>query len=227
MEQSRRTAFKRVVEGRTGEGAARKVYRGIMRALEQRQLVPGQRLVETELAAQFGVGRNAVREAMQRLAVRGIVNLSRFSSASIRQLDLDETLEVMDVADAMVVLVARTAALRYDRRMHRVPLAAAIAALEAADEGREPGSFSRARRGFYRTLLMIGGNRELMRLLPAVSLHIVHAKYHIMQLQRLRLVDYKKIAAAIAKKNPSTAGAAFLKHNANVRHAILEQARLR
>jgi DNA-binding FadR family transcriptional regulator len=74
---------------------------------------------------------------------------------------------------------------------------------------------------------MIGGNRELTRLLPAVSLHIVHAKYHLVQLQRLRLVDYKEVAAAITKNDAPTAAAAFRKHNENVRQAILEQAKLR
>jgi DNA-binding GntR family transcriptional regulator len=48
-----------------------------MSDLEDSSMVPDQRLVETELAARFGVGRNAVREAMQRLAVRSVIDLSR------------------------------------------------------------------------------------------------------------------------------------------------------
>jgi hypothetical protein len=41
-------------------GATQSVYRGIMQDLEGHRIVPGQRLVETELASRFGVGRNAV-----------------------------------------------------------------------------------------------------------------------------------------------------------------------
>src|SRR3546814_3335354 len=55
-------------------GATQRVYLGILQDLEKHRMVPGQRLVETELALHFGVGRNAVREAMQRLAVRGVVD---------------------------------------------------------------------------------------------------------------------------------------------------------
>lgn len=44
--------------------------------------MPGQRLIETELLLRFGVGRNAVREAIHWLAAKGIVEmLQRFGSS--------------------------------------------------------------------------------------------------------------------------------------------------
>src|SRR3546814_8419132 len=79
VEQSRRAALGGDVEmqeyGPSGEpaGSARPVFLGILRDLETGRMVPGQRLVETELASRHGVGRNAVREAMQHLAARGVV----------------------------------------------------------------------------------------------------------------------------------------------------------
>src|SRR3546814_14040142 len=69
--------------------SARPVFLGILRDLETGRMVPGQRLVETELASRHGVGRNAVREAMQHLAARGVVDLSPNRSPAIRKLDLD------------------------------------------------------------------------------------------------------------------------------------------
>src|SRR5580692_1352120 len=91
-------------------GAIDRVAQEILSALERRRLVPGQRLIETEIALSLGVGRNAVREAIQRLAAKGIIDLSRNRSPSIRQLDLDETMEVLEVADEMFGLAARVAA---------------------------------------------------------------------------------------------------------------------
>src|SRR3546814_12751131 len=81
-------------------------------------MVPGQRLVETELALHFGVGRNAVREAMQRLAVRGVVDLRPNQSASIRKLDINETIEILEVAAEMTSLAASMAARNYDPALH-------------------------------------------------------------------------------------------------------------
>ena len=71
---------------RSEDSATQLVYRGILHALETGAVSPGQRLIESELAAHFGVGRNAIREAMQKLAARGVIDLQRNRSASIRQM---------------------------------------------------------------------------------------------------------------------------------------------
>src|SRR5262245_61823943 len=80
-----------------GRSASDTVFFGIMNGLELGSFVPGQRLVETDLVAQFGVGRNSVREALQRLAAEGIVELPRHRGAMIRRLSLQDTLDVLDV----------------------------------------------------------------------------------------------------------------------------------
>ena len=51
------------------------VVTGIQRMIDQGKLVPGQRLLEAELTARFGVGRPAVREALRFLAGEGLVEL--------------------------------------------------------------------------------------------------------------------------------------------------------
>src|SRR5215212_3192469 len=86
------------------------VFFGIVNELEAQTLVPGQRLVEVDLASQFGVGRNSVREALQRLAAEGVVDLFRHKGAVIRSLTVKQTLDVLDVAERMMGLLARTAA---------------------------------------------------------------------------------------------------------------------
>jgi DNA-binding GntR family transcriptional regulator len=56
------------------ESASDAIFYGVVHGLEAQRFVPGQRLVESDLASQFGVGRNSVREAIQRLAADGIVD---------------------------------------------------------------------------------------------------------------------------------------------------------
>src|SRR3546814_19844439 len=89
---------------------ARKVVLGILSELDERQLVPGQRLAETDLALRYDVGRHAVREAMQHLSVRGIIELEANRSLSIRKPALAVCMDVLDVAEAMTALAARSAA---------------------------------------------------------------------------------------------------------------------
>ena len=199
-----------------------RVFRGIMRDLEDGRLVPGQILAETSLAGQYGVGRNAVREAMQQLAARGVVDLSRYRSPTIRRLDLAETFEILAVASAMTTLAAQAAALGYDPAMHAELVATTLDALSQADAIDEPGMFSRARRHFYRVLLRIGANRELQRLYPAISMHIIYAQYQSRRLRGIRLADYCAILEAVMRKDGTAAHAAAHAHVEHVRAAIEE-----
>lgn len=201
-------------------GSVQHVYRGILGDLEQGRMVPGQRLVETELAERFGVGRNAVREAMQRLAARGVVDLSRHRSPAIRRLDDAETIEVLDVARALSSLVLHTAALRYVPDRHEAALAEAEALLNSAAEDDDIAGFSRARRAFYRVLLDIGGNRELQRLFPAIGMHIIYAQYQTRQLRGIRLADYRAMIEAVRAGDPSCAAEASERHTDHVRDVI-------
>ncbi|EPR08976.1 GntR family transcriptional regulator [Sphingobium indicum IP26] len=203
-------------------GTARKVVLGILAGLDERQLVPGQRLAETDLALRYDVGRNAVREAMQHLSVRGIIELEANRSPSIRKLDLAESMEVLDVAEAMTALAARTAAGRYVERLHGKPLRDVLKRLDMAAADREEGAFNTARRQFYRVLLRIGDNRELRRLFPSVGMHIIHVQYSMPELQKVRRRDYADMAAAVMKKDAALAEAVARRHVDNVRGAIAD-----
>ena len=207
-------------------GSTLVVCLGILSDLDHRRLSPGQRLAETDLAARFKVGRNAVREAMQHLAARGIVDLSPNRSPAIRMLDLAEAFEVLDVAEAMLRLAASSAATRFTAALHGEGLDIAVAGLETAGRAEEAGSFARARRHFYRALLAAGGNRELQRLLPAVSMHILHVQYASQVLQRIRLRDYSAIADAVRRNDAEGADLAASTHVENVRETIRQLATL-
>ena len=203
-------------------GATQSVYRGIMQDLEGHRIVPGQRLVETELASRFGVGRNAVREAIQLLAARGVVDTSRNRSPAIRHLDMAETMEVLEVAAAMTGLAARSAARRFDGMQHAAAFNHTMWQLSEAGALSEPGVFSQARRRFYRMVLAIGGNRELQRLFPDIGMHIIHSQFQYPQLQHVRLADYQAIYDAITGKDPSAAERAAHNHVENVRRIVMQ-----
>lgn len=214
-------------QSRPGQPAAyQRVYFGIMEDIEERRMVPGQRLVETELAARFGVGRNAVREAMQQLAGRGVVELSPNRSPEIRRLDLAATMEVLEVAEALTGLACRTAARNFAAKLHGERLEQVIVVLSNACRDERPGAFSRARRHFYRTLLEVGGNRELQRLFPAVGMHIIYSQYQSAQLQNIRLSDYLTICDKIIARDCHGASTSGEAHVRTVREIILKLERM-
>ncbi|AMN46955.1 hypothetical protein ACG33_07565 [Steroidobacter denitrificans] len=202
--------------------ASERVSSGIMRDLEQQRLVPGQRLIETEIAQRFGVGRNAAREAIQRLAAMGIVDLSRNRSPSIRRLTLEETLDVLEVAEAMTALLARLAARNFDGLVHLPRMQAVLSEMSDCALSRDPDAFSRMRRRFYRALLDIAANGELDRHFGAMNMHIVYLQYRSSLLQDARFEDYRRICQAVITGDARSAEAAARQHVRRVRHLIQE-----
>lgn len=207
----------------TPETAADAVFHGIVQGLAQQRFVPGQRLVEVDLATQFGVSRASVREALQRLAAQGLIELHRNKGAAIRTLSAQETLEVLDVAERMTGLLARSAARAIAAGAPRAPIQDALARLREADRSQDPDAFASARRGLYRTLLATSGSRELRRLLPSIHMPIVYAQHRPATLQQVRMHDYQAMCQAILKGDEQAADAAGMQHVRNVREAIVRR----
>jgi DNA-binding GntR family transcriptional regulator len=200
------------------------VFFGIVNALEAQELVPGQRLVESNLASQFGVGRNSVREALHRLAAEGLVDLFRNRGAVIRLLSLKQTMDVLDVAERMTGLLTRTAARGAAEPADVRMLTAAMKELASAVSEDDADGFARGRRHFYRALLVLSGSSELKRLFPAIQMPIVYAQHRLPGLQKLRLRDYRLIAKAVSDRREADADEAGMTHVRNVRELVLQKA---
>lgn len=201
--------------------AADTVFHGIVHALAQQRLVPGQRLIEVDLATQFGVSRASVREALQRLAAEGFVDLFRNKGAAIRTLSAQETLDVLDVAERITGLLARSAARAVAAGAARALIEEALTHLDEADRSQDRDAFAGARRGLYRALLITSGSHELRRLLPAINMPIVYAQHRPAALQQVRMRDYQAMCDAILAGDEAAADAAGMQHVRNVREVIV------
>ena len=196
------------------------VFSGITNGLVFQKFVPGQRLVEADLAIQFGVGRNSVREALHRLAAEGVVDIIRHKGAVIRSLSEQETMDVLDVAERMMGLLARSAARSISNGQSPQEIERALEQLIAANDESHSTAFSDARRAFYRALLETGGSRELRRLFPCIHMPIVYAQHRLTGLQKIRLRDYLIIGKVILDGDEVGADTAGATHVRNVREAI-------
>ena len=54
------------------------------------ELVPGARIVEQELASEFGISRGPVREALRQLEEEGLVEYARNAGCSVRQIGAED-----------------------------------------------------------------------------------------------------------------------------------------
>jgi DNA-binding GntR family transcriptional regulator len=77
-----------------------------------RELKPGDRLVQSELAEQLGVSRTPIREALHTLASEGLVTFSAYKGASVARFSLTELEEIYNVRIALEGWAVRLAAQR-------------------------------------------------------------------------------------------------------------------
>jgi DNA-binding GntR family transcriptional regulator len=84
------------------------VYDQILRALQQGQLQPGERLHDAEFAAQLGVSRTPVREALLRLRELGVVE---FAPARYTRVAIIDPAQTAQAIAAWVTVYAAIAAL--------------------------------------------------------------------------------------------------------------------
>jgi DNA-binding GntR family transcriptional regulator len=66
-----------------------------------RQLLPGERLVQGDLAERLGVSRTPIREALHRLAHEGLVTLSSYKGATVAQFSAADLEDVFAVRIAL------------------------------------------------------------------------------------------------------------------------------
>lgn len=76
------------------------------------RLAPGQKLDEQAIAERFGVSRTPVREALQRLAAEGLVEMRPRQGAVVPQLGAQQLVEMFEVMAVLEGLCARLAARR-------------------------------------------------------------------------------------------------------------------
>ena len=96
----------------------RKPAKGLDRAevldvLRQRivegEYLPGSKLVENDLAQEFGISRQMARELLQDLESRGLVQKEPNKGATIRRIDLKTLFEIMELREVLEGLAARLA----------------------------------------------------------------------------------------------------------------------
>ncbi|MEU8892290.1 GntR family transcriptional regulator [Streptomyces sp. NPDC048442] len=138
------------------------VQEAIKHAILTGQLPPGSALVETELAAQFGVSKTPVREALKTLAGTGLVVMSQYKGVTVRTVDAAMAHEVYDVRLLLEPEALRRTVTR------RVSLDPAAEALVRADGAADEAERSLANRDFHRALYAQCGNPLLARMLDEV-----------------------------------------------------------
>jgi DNA-binding GntR family transcriptional regulator len=183
-----------------------RVYRGVLRALYEGRYVPGQRLIAPDLMREFDVGRGTIREVLQRLASTGVVHMVPQKGARVRRLTRREVVEVLDLVEILLGLVARGAARALADKDLRKGLQARYDALVSSIDT-DFSSFVEAREDYFRYMMQLAANRELQRTFPSVQVHIMRVQLRTFNRagDAVDPTDYRLLQDAVLSADPEQA----------------------
>lgn len=207
------------------ESALDKVSQVIGQGIRSGIFVPGQHLLEPELTRRIGISRGSLREALKHLAAAGLVTLNRYRGAYISALDKKSVLDLLDTLEPLACLAARLAAQKCTSADDKARMKAAAVAIEAAGREGNRGKYLEMRRHFYDTMVQIGGNLELARVMPLSRTDLFRAQVERIQTEQQRqrhVSGYGRIAAAIVDGNPAIASRAVKRHFEGTRRTMEE-----
>ena len=178
--------------GESTKTSPERVVDAIIRSIRSGNLVPGQRLIEADLTRDYRVSRGPVREALKRLAAEGVLTLTRHRGAYVRAMSRGEVRDSLIVLEALVGLMASLAARRIGADENAARMREAHERLLAFRDDGGTAAFLDERRRFYDTIIQIGGNLELKRMLPLMQIHLLRMQFQAYITPRDREKQFKE-----------------------------------
>ena len=178
------------------------------------ELAPGDKLTEMALAARLGVSRGPLREAFRMLEEAGLVRTEKNRGVFVRDIPIDEAIEIFELRATMDELAGRTLAERINP-VQLKEVRAMVDAMERAVKAEDSRGYHLLNLQFHDRLIEMTGNRKLhdtyRRLIKELSLF-----------RRLNLADggllpisageHRAIVKAIVSGDVEAAGRAMFNH---------------
>jgi DNA-binding GntR family transcriptional regulator len=152
------------------EAAATRAYRALEHLIVTLQLAPDSTATEGALIERVGLGRTPVREAIQRLAWEGLLDVRPRSGIVIAPLRPDDWLRVIDARRGVEVVLARSAA-RFVTPESADLFDTAAAAMQKAVVAGNVLAFLKADRSMDEALAQAADNRFAARLAAPLQTH--------------------------------------------------------
>lgn len=134
----------------------------ILQLILEGELEPGDRLVETRIAREFGVSQSPVREAIRDLAAVGFLEIEPYRGARVRQFTREEFLDDMEIRGELEAIAARRAATRISRSQ-LVQLRRLMDEMHALAEAGDAHGQAMTNTEFHRTVVVASGSDALVR----------------------------------------------------------------
>jgi DNA-binding GntR family transcriptional regulator len=186
--------------------------------------VPGQRLVESDLTAEFGVSRGPLREALSRLASEGLVELEPFRGATVRRLSVEHVRQLYQVREPLEATAAALAAERIHLGDHRARLQAVLEANNRHLSSGDRRAYLDVNRDFHSLVVALSGNDVLARLVDQLRTPLQYLQFRHLADDRAyarSAAQHRTIAEAILRGDRAAAQRAMRHHVRSSAEAVL------
>jgi DNA-binding GntR family transcriptional regulator len=209
----------------TVEALTERVSQSLRDAIVEGILQPGERLIEERIAAQMGVSRAPIREAIRSLEAEGLVKSLPRRGAAVTVLTKRDVQEVYGLRSALECQAARSACRRLTaddvdemlslvRRMRDAGYAGDRALLALHDLA------------FHRKILDVSGNRRLLDAWLAIMSQVRLLQRHVLTARHMNIdrlvLNHEAIVDALRSGNPDTAEQPLREHIERTGHEVFE-----
>jgi DNA-binding GntR family transcriptional regulator len=202
--------------------APRDVTAAIREAIVRGEFAPNQRLVESDLAEQFGAGRGGVRTALVELAHEGLVERIQNRGARVRAVTVAEAIEISEVRMVVEGLCAAKAAeLVSDPQI--AELRALGEAMRIAVARGNVLEYSELNQTLHRRVVEISGQGTAAEVLERLRAKNVRHQFQLALVPgrpSVSVLEHLAIIAGICDRSPQHAEAAARQHLISVIAAL-------
>ncbi|MFD6282101.1 GntR family transcriptional regulator [Streptomyces sp. NPDC060209] len=206
----------------SGEQARQLALTHLRQAILRGEMAPAQRLVENELAEQFGVTRASVRAALIELESEGLVERIRNRGSRVRVVSVDEAVAITECRMALEGLCAAKAAVAAgDEQLDR--LTGIGEAMTKAVAGGEPMLYSDLNHELHAMVREFSGQQTAVSLLERLNGQLVRHRFQLALRPgrpQQSLSEHLAMIEAIRARDPQAAEAAVRSHLASVIEAL-------
>ena len=205
------------------------VYATLRDAILSRRMAPGQRIHVDELRLQLGVSRTPLKDALNRLALQGLVRVAPRYGTFVSELRSDEMSEISDIRLVLELhAVERGVPQASDQQLQRMRRHTEDMrkTVTAEDNVSDHMAFVAADHGFHQVILEAAGNRKLAELYETLNAHIQVARVYYMSAdKRASQVcdEHEAILAAYNARDVAATQLALRRHLETARVAVLER----
>ncbi len=187
------------------------------------RFVPGQRLVEVDIIRKTGGSRFKVREALQRLAAEGLVEIEEYRGASVKGASMSEIRQLYRSRAALEGLCAADFT-RIATQAQRDRLRVITQDMERCIDEGSTEMFGKLNAEFHTMLMQVPGNdviQDLVKRLNTPVHHLLFESFYRGDRMREAVADHWRIVEAIDAGDCAAAEREMRRHIENG-HRVLE-----